>query len=316
MLKNSICHSTFLKSLLDVGASVPHSTSSAGMDRDGSLNLRDIWRMSKQKYARLSPEVLADFEQCVDNGVNANTDLTVLFEKLEELAVLEGFKKLAETVQLDLKAVRQDLEAVRKELEARDKAIEAYKRQEASSAKPTKLLKPVKPAKPIKDDSISYMTNPNHAQVPPNSPASPTFQNDYPPLTLPLLAKMLRSPSKWNLSLSSSYSSEELKKMKTVYQPDGRVIYFHSEVFYFDPAEIPGDGDGKVIWDTICKMRGGDVANKLFISVYKAQEPEPEPEPEAEAAPREEHVDAKEEIQGELWQDPETGVFWAGGKKS
>ncbi|KAJ4330842.1 hypothetical protein N0V87_009652 [Didymella glomerata] len=71
---------------------------------------------------------------------------------------------------------------------------------------------------------------------------------------------------------------------------------------YFDPSEIQAELGAKVIWDIFCKLRAGDVANKLHVPVYK------KPEAEVEA----EQGDAKgEKKEGGVWQDPETGLFWA-----
>ena len=97
--------------------------------------------------------------------------------------------------------------------------------------------------------------------------------------------------------------------MKAVYQLDGRFMYFFADVYHFDPSEKPVEDDGKVIWDTFAKMRASDVVNKLHVPVYKA----PEPDVEVEAG-QDDVKEEKKENDIEVWQDPETGLFWAGGK--
>ena len=114
--------------------------------------------MLKEKHAHLSPAYLAFFEKRIDDWVMENKDLTVMLGTLDELEMLEGLKKLAETVQQELSAGPMDLKQLDKATEARDKAIEAYDRQKAASSteivKPAKVVKyvqPVKHAKPVKN---------------------------------------------------------------------------------------------------------------------------------------------------------------------
>jgi hypothetical protein len=119
---------------------------------------------------------------------------------------------------------------------------------------------------------VSHGQDPSIADLP-----SPLFQNDYP-----------------RLMWSEKKKLEEEKEVKE-YMEAGKDNYF-------DPSEIQAELGAKVIWDIFCKLRAGDVANKLHVPVYK------KPEAEVEA----EQGDAKgEKKEGGVWQDPETGLFWA-----
>lgn len=89
---------------------------------------------------------------------------------------------------------------------------------------------------------ISHGQDPSIADLP-----FPLFQNDYP-----------------RLMWSEKKKLEEEKEVKE-YMEAGKDNYF-------DPSEIQAELGAKVIRDIFCKLRAGDVANKLHVPVYKKPE--------------------------------------------